>query len=557
MTDKERPTDAQQEPTAEEVAQQVQENTETEPTTAGKVAQEVQEPPLAITIDTEGIKNLEDMTPEELDQWRAQVPVMSEHLQETMRQLSAQFSKSISSAFTETASLSAALSDSLSEVYESVLSASRQAFAAMTEVLKTEVLKAEFQLPDWFTEIEKKFNAGDYRFLTGIVEGEGEDGEALLPFIIEEIETIEKERGGEKLTFSEFVKKARDPETGNHGQSLFEQCIEKAKQRQEAAAAAARLASDLPHLQPVKPKAHTMPNNALMNVLQQKPAINAGAFDLIVANEKGRRREITAYTMISLDPEESGVKITDTKLTEYERQVSDAIISLWLEAEKGGVEPVFSPDTVFRAMPGGGDKASPQQKGAITKALEKFRRLHIYCDATEEMQKRGIIPDNETFTFDSYYLSATHVVRKTKNGRHTVHAYRIDAEPIILTYCKLTSQLLTVPAKYIEIQVVKKGKASSELVTMTADRQAMTGYMLRRIAVMKHDKRNKVQTQSNIILFETLFTETGTKTDNRKQTMNNRNFCFNVLEYWKATGYIEGYTKQIKGRSVTSVIIDL
>jgi hypothetical protein len=212
---------------------------------------------------------------------------------------------------------------------------------------------------------------------------------------------------------------------------------------------------------------------------------------------------------------------------------------------------------IYRSMPGGSDKASPQQKGAITKAIEKFRRLHITVDATEEMRKRGIIPGNATYKIDNFYLSATHAEYKVKNGGQTVNAYRLDAEPIILTYCRLTSQLLTVPAKYIEIQKVKKGRASGELVTMTADRQAMTGYMLRRIAVMKHDKRNKVQQQSNVILFDTLFAETGTKTDNRKQTMINRNFCFYVLDYWKATGFIAGYQQQQKGRTVTGIIISL
>jgi len=313
----------------------------------------------------------------------------------------------------------------------------------------------------------------------------------------------------------------------------------------------------LPLLQSITPSTHTMPNNALMNILQQKPAINAGPFDMVVSNAIGKRREITAYTIVTFDPGETDIKITDPQLTEYERQVSDAIVSLWVTAIKEKLPPVFTPDMIYRAMPGGSDKASPQQKGAITKAIEKFRRLHITVDATEEMRKRGIISSNATYTIDSFYLAATHAEYKVKNGGQTVNAYKIDAEPIILTYCKMTNQILTVPVKYIEIQKVKKGDASGELITMSADRQAMTGYMLRRIAVMKHDKRNKVHTQSNTILFETLFTETGTKTGDRKQTMLNRNFCFDVLEYWKITGYINGYTKQEKGRSVTGITIDL
>lgn len=316
------------------------------------------------------------------------------------------------------------------------------------------------------------------------------------------------------------------------------------------------IAAKLPLVQGIRPTAHTMPNNALMNTLQQKPAINAGAFDMVVANAKGRRKEITAYTMIEFDPGETSIKITDAHLSEYERQVSDAVISLWIEAVKEKLPPIFTPDMIFRAMPGGSDTASPQQKGAITKTIEKFRRLHITVDATEEMRKRGVIGSNATFKLDNFYLSATHAEYKVKNGGQTVNAYKIDTEPILLTYCTMTKQLLTVPAKYLAIEKVKKGRISGELVTMTADRQAMTGYMLRRIAVMKHDRKNKVQTQSNVILFDTLFTETGTKTDNRKQTMINRNFCFDVLDYWKVSGFIKGYSKQEKGRSITGIVIE-
>lgn len=311
----------------------------------------------------------------------------------------------------------------------------------------------------------------------------------------------------------------------------------------------------LPMLQGITPKAHTMPNNALMNVLQQKDAINAGAFDMVVSNARGRRKEITAFTMVTYDPGETSIKITDTKLSEYERQVSDAIVSLWLEATKENLPAVFTPDMIYRAMPGGGDKASAQQKGAITKAIEKFRRLHITVDATEELRKRGVIPPSGTFKLDRFYLTATHAEYRAKNGGQVVNAYQIDQEPIILTYCNLTKQLLTIPAEYLTIKKIKKGVASGELVSMNSDRQAMTGYILRRIAIMKRDRKNKVQNQSTTILFDTIFSDVGIADQNRDRAMDNRNFCFQVLDYQIAAGNIKGYEKQTQGRSITGVNI--
>ena len=345
------------------------------------------------------------------------------------------------------------------------------------------------------------------------------------------------------------------------------------------------IAAKMPLLQAINPTTHTMPNNALMNTLQQQAAINAGAFDMVVSNARGRRKEITAYTMITFDPGETSIKITDAKLSEYERQVSDAIVSLWIEAIKEEIPPIIYPEMIYRAMPGGGDKASPQQKGAITKAIEKFRHLHIYVDATEEMRKRGVIGENETMRFDDFYLTARHVEKgKTKNGRRTIdHAYYLTAEPIILTYCKLTNQLLTVPAEYIAIEKVQnfKGKniATGELLPMTATRQAMTGYLLRRIAVMKRDAKEAKERkrsydrrrakdksleekplaafreQSPVILFDTLFADAGLDGQTKQSAANNRDFVFQVLDYWELCGNIKGYEKQTKGRSITGIQI--
>ena len=345
---------------------------------------------------------------------------------------------------------------------------------------------------------------------------------------------------------------------------LFSEFIER---ENPAKGAAEKIFAELNLLQSISPAAHTMPNNALMNALQNKGIIEAPetaqGWDLIVAHQKGRRKEITAFTMVTYDPGETGVTVTGANLTEYERQVSDALISLWIAADRESLPPVFTPDMVYRSMPGGSEKASPQQKGAITRTIEKFRRLHVKIDATEEMRKRGLIGPTATYKQDAFYISATHAEYKAKNGGQLVNAYKVETEPIILTYAKMTNQLLTVPSKYLAIEKVKSNprtgelETSGELVTMTADRQAMTGYLLRRIAVMKHDKKNKVQTQSDTILFATLFRETGTETDNRKQAMNNRKFCFEVLDYWKAAGYIKDYLQQGKGRSITGVQIVL
>lgn len=393
------------------------------------------------------------------------------------------------------------------------------------------------------------------------------DGKDIPPLKVEEPEQLEIE-----MTLpaqEETIEVAEEPET--------------TKEENPAA-----LIEKLKKMPVLNPQAHIMPNNALMNAMQQSGAFNAGELALPVIPAKGRQKEIAAYTIINYEPEtspgETGITITDPKLTEYERNVSNAIISLWVESEKLEVEPVFTTDTIYRAMPGGGETASPQQKGAITKAFEKFRRIKMTIDATDELRKRGAIKSSETFRLDDYYFNVRRAQRTSKHGGQSVTAYQMLGKPVILQYAEMTGQILSVPAKHLTIRKIDKGgRISTELVTMNADRQAITGYMMRRIAVMKHDldaardrlksyerkrKQNPEQElpekplaafrqQSNTILFDSLFAQVGISTTDRKQLMLYRNFCYEVLEYWKATGFVKGYAEQSKGRKITGIAIEI
>ena len=154
--------------------------------------------------------------------------------------------------------------------------------------------------------------------------------------------------------------------------------------------------AELPKIASVIPQYHVMSNDNLTNKLTSYNIINAGAFDMTVINGTSKRKEITAYTIASYDQDSAGLQIAD-KLTEYERQVSDAVISIWEETQKSGLPPEFTTDMVFRAMPGSSDKPSPQQAGAITKAIEKLRNLKIYLDVTDEMRTRHIISEKQKY----------------------------------------------------------------------------------------------------------------------------------------------------------------
>lgn len=394
----------------------------------------------------------------------------------------------------------------------------------------------------------------------------------ITPHLLREL----SERGTDQISIEDFFG-YRDGVADLEG-SVYMQCLRAADTADaEAGADVRRIAEVVQCMAPAE--SHTTPNNALMNALQQKNPINAGAFDLIVANETKRRKEITSYAIVAYD-DPAGPKLPATNLTEYERQVSDAVMTLWEAAKEQGVPPIFTADMIHRAMPGGGDKPSAQQRGAITRTVEKLRHLHVTVDATEEMRQRGVIGKGETFEIDDFFLSATRGTKRFANRKDPVTAYQLNSEPLILQYAKMTKQVLRTSAGNLEIRKVKDGRAA-EIVAMSADRQAMTGYMLRRILVMKNDKEKAREAlknynkrrrkepdleelpashfyaQSRVILFDTLFRETGTATDNKQQAKRNRDFCFDALDYWKATGLIKEYIEQTKGRSITGVKIEV
>ena len=245
------------------------------------------------------------------------------------------------------------------------------------------------------------------------------------------------------------------------------------------------------------PQSHVMPNNVLANAMQESGLINKGAFDLLVIPAKGRQKDITALTIVDYDPGKNGITITDPKMTEHERQISDALMSLWVEAERQKVEHIFTIDAAYRAMPGGGDKASPQQETAIEAAIEKYRKTHVTVDATEELRKKKVIGETETVTFDEYYFQLERVKRTSKHSKQSVTAYKFTSKPIMLKYAEMTSQIITIPSKFLTISKVKGGLITNEVITMNADRQSITGYMLRRISIMKHDKEKALEQLKN------------------------------------------------------------
>lgn len=311
---------------------------------------------------------------------------------------------------------------------------------------------------------------------------------------------------------------------------------------------------DLAHavnlLQSLTPKNYKIPNNKLMNALQTSQIINDPR-DLIVSN-KG---DITAYVFATYNDEETGIKLINNNLTQYQTDVSNAVITIWKQAQEENKPPVFNIDMVYKYMPGGGERPSEKARKEIKKSLDILSNLKIELDATEEMQKRGKIEAGDKFTIKENYFNFRIAKHKIKNGGQEVEAYQILNTPLIWNYAEMTNQILTIPRKYLTITKVKNGKITNEVIQMGETRQSITSCILKRIEIMKRDRKNKSKTQSDIIRLDYIYKTAGLENQTKQDAANNRKFIFQVLDYQVAAGNIAGYDLIKKGQSITAIKI--
>lgn len=317
-----------------------------------------------------------------------------------------------------------------------------------------------------------------------------------------------------------------------------------------------KMMEELPVLRSIVPRKFTFTNNPVMNEMRQKPAINAGEHDVTVMGEHGKRKEVTAIVNISYDESRTGIKLMTQNMTEYEQQVSNGIVTLWLYGDESHI---MTSDMIYRAMTGqrSEGKAPAGQKGAITKFMQKWEGVRVYIDCSEEMRKRGMVdrkgkPIRE-FIFDEYYINCRRI--KVKAGGETVTAWQLLSKPVMLTYSEMTGQLLTLSASLLDVkELTAKGEITTVSLNNSTDRIAVKGNLLRSIQVMKGKKHNK-QEWSNIIAFDKLFEETGLAAADRDKRSKIISYCKQCLDFWKAKHFIEGYNMRRSGKRITGIEI--
>ena len=300
----------------------------------------------------------------------------------------------------------------------------------------------------------------------------------------------------------------------------------------------------LPQLASIIPQKHLIPNNKLANSLT-KDIIGAGLIELDV----GRKKD-DILTRCILSYEGDNVKLTSRRsFTEYDRQVADAVTSLY---EYGNKSHIITAATVYRAMVHATETEtpSPQQIEAVTQSLDKLRFVRVQIDCTEELMRRNIDLNGSQITagkIDTYLLTLDKM--EIIAGGQKVVAYKVIKTPILYEYSRLTGQVITVPAALLDIRDKTGAK-----IPNTERRIAIKGYLMRRISIMKGQNSKN---QSCHILYDSLYNEVCSTEPTQKEKRLIRDYIPYVLEYWKSEKFIKDYEELTHGKKKIGIEIKI
>lgn len=328
----------------------------------------------------------------------------------------------------------------------------------------------------------------------------------------------------------------------------FDALIERAASRigtAEADREAREVREALPRLTSIVPQKRVSPMNKLANSLRE--LIDVGERDLTVIDE-GKPTEVNTRCIVSYEGDNVTLSGRQT-FTEYDRNVADAVTSLYLY---GDSSHVVTPASVYRAMVHAteSETPSPQQIGAVTKSLDKLRFVRVRVNLVDEFTRRNISLNGEQIVdgeIDTYLLALTKL--KVSTGGKAITAYKIMSTPILYEYAHLVGQVSTVPAKLLDIRDETGAK-----VTNTEQRIEIKSYLLRRIERMKGKTGKK---QSRHITYADLYKNLEEEAPSRKKQQQIREYVAKCLDSWTRDGYIKGYTDLAEGRSKRGVEIQI
>ena len=153
----------------------------------------------------------------------------------------------------------------------------------------------------------------------------------------------------------------------------------------------------------------------------------------LAMERRGSKKQITTLASINFDNLNGSVQIKGRKeLTAYDREVHDAIITLYVD---GGNEYI-TPQMIYQVMTGNPDAyLNPKQAEAISDSITKCMYSRLIIDASEEAKAYGF----DSFKYDGSLISGERV-KASLNGT-VVECLRILRTPVLYEYANKKNQI--------------------------------------------------------------------------------------------------------------------
>lgn len=282
-----------------------------------------------------------------------------------------------------------------------------------------------------------------------------------------------------------------------------------------------------------QPKQFIMAKDKITNTLFDGK-LTVGSKDILVGMENRKsKKELTA--VVSIDFEElPNVTISKT-ITAFDREVHDAIVSLYVDGNNELVTPLM----IYRTMTGDAKANITSKKAeAISNSVTKCSMTRIIIDSSEEADAFGM--DKMFYEGNLLY---TKKVKGEHNGKIGEWIYILE-QPILYNYADNKGQIARSDIQLLNTPINKNDEAI-----------VLQGYLLRRILTMQGSRINR-----NIV-YETVYRHLKIEATSagalRKKQSKIRDTSKEILQDWVSKGFIRGYKENQKGKSIVSLTIDI
>lgn len=258
---------------------------------------------------------------------------------------------------------------------------------------------------------------------------------------------------------------------------------------------------------------------------------------LVGVQLNGRKSKKEILSMVSIDFSDKTIQIHGRKeLNPYDREVHDALVTLFVDGEN----EYITPQMIYRAITGNNNaKLMPKQQEAISNSLNKLMYSRLVIKASKE--------ECAAYGFDKFSYEGTVIqgekVTATINGVEVVEVYHLLKEPVLYTYASKKKQIGRLDIKLLDSPINK----NEENITLQS-------YLYRRILAIKASSK-----LSPTIVYDTVYKQLDIEAASdgalRKKKLKVRNTVKKILDYWKAQGFIKGYSENSHKTEIVSVTI--